>query len=445
MIGGGRYFASAYVTIRVLRHVGTRLPIQLWHLGGELTAHDRSLMEDLDVQCVDADRLRSDRPFRFIDGHWWKGWQLKPYAVMHCPFREVLLLDADCYPVHAPDSLFDWPDYRQSGAVFWPDIESSLVLLRDSDVEAFGVFPFEDLPTESGQLLINKEQCWRELSLAMHYNAQADYTYNILWGDKDTYPVAWRRMHTDYARMHPRSRGTPHGIIHYDQHGDVLFQHRCTAKFTLDEAQFESTPGQVDGKTDCEFQLEGFCQNTLEELRQLRCAQGEARRAATLDARHMRIEVSGQEFAIRQGSEWDESIVRSVFERDEYGLRALAESGVNLRCVVDVGAHLGGFSRLVKSMWPHARVIAFEPADDSADLFERNLEDFHSVELLRAAAWHAGAESVNLSDSGDGNESARFMVEAYEDLSVPPHNVPGSRRSRDRHLPCTRTAGQPHD
>lgn len=267
VVGGGKYFPSAYVTIRVLRHVNCQLPIQLWHLDGEVSPEQLRLLSAYDVECVDADVVRSRQRYRFIDGHWWKGWQLKPYAIMNCPFEEVLMLDADCYPVRDPSVVFEWGEYRQHGAVFWPDIESSLILLREADVNVFGVSAFEDRPTESGQLLINKRQCWRELNLALHYNARADFTYNILWGDKDTYPIAWRRLGTPYARMHPVSRGTPHGILHFDQFGDVLFQHRCTAKFTLDETAFDSTPGQLESESVTEFALEGFCQSALENLR----------------------------------------------------------------------------------------------------------------------------------------------------------------------------------
>src|SRR5262249_44820765 len=92
IVGGGNYFASAYVTIRVLRYVGCRLPIELWHLAGEMTGPMRHAVSDYGVTCIDADEESARRPFRFLHGHWWKGWQLKPYAVAHSPFREVLFL-----------------------------------------------------------------------------------------------------------------------------------------------------------------------------------------------------------------------------------------------------------------------------------------------------------------------------------------------------------------
>lgn len=415
VVGGGKYFPSAYVTIRVLKHVGTRLPVQLWHLAGEVTDLQRRLMSDLGVECVDADALRAQHPFRFIDGHWWKGWQLKAYALLQCPFREVLLLDADCYPVRDPEVIFEWARYRKTGAVFWPDIESSLVLLTAESVGAFGVAPFEDRPTESGQLLINREQCWRELNQAAHYNAQADFTYQWLWGDKDTYPIAWRRLGTPYSRMFPSSRGTPHGILHFDQHGDVLFQHRCTAKFTLDDEKFDSTPGQAPSDAPCEFLLEGFCREAIRELACQTTARNRPVAAVGADGMSV-ISVAGRRFHVRAGSRWDREILESVVLRDEYGMRTLAQGGLPVSFVVDVGAHIGGFSRLVKELWPAARILAFEPAADSAGLFERNLDGQQDVHLFRAAAWHGQADQVHLSDAADGNESARFTVEALEDL-----------------------------
>jgi hypothetical protein len=35
------------------------------------------------------------------------GWQLKPYSIVHCPFREVLFLDADNVPLRDPTFLFE--------------------------------------------------------------------------------------------------------------------------------------------------------------------------------------------------------------------------------------------------------------------------------------------------------------------------------------------------
>jgi len=89
--GGVRYFTNAWVCINMLRRLGCRLPVELWHLGPrELDRKMKGLLAPLGVECVDAFRVRQKHPVRKLGG-----WELKPYAILHCPFEEVLLLDAD--------------------------------------------------------------------------------------------------------------------------------------------------------------------------------------------------------------------------------------------------------------------------------------------------------------------------------------------------------------
>jgi hypothetical protein len=239
MVGGGSYFPSAYVSIRVLRHIGCSLPLQLWHLDGEMTEPMRELVRPFGVECVNADAVAQDHPFRFLDGHWWKGWQLKSYAIAHSPFEEVLLLDADCYPTRDPGFLFSWPPYQEHGAIFWPDREASH--LTDEHWRILGIEPC-GVSFESGQLVVNKRLCWRELQLALWYNAHADYVYQHLWGDKDTFNVAWRQLGRSYAMPRHSCSWDVHTILQFDPDGAVLFQHRCRDKFRLGETTFTSTP-----------------------------------------------------------------------------------------------------------------------------------------------------------------------------------------------------------
>jgi putative mannosyltransferase len=269
VVGGGRYAASAYVTVRVLRRVGCELPVQVWHLAGEMDEAMRRLLLAEGATPVNADEVRRERPFRFLDGHWWKGWQLKPYAIAHCPFREVLLLDADCYPARDPTFLFDGPQYRACGAVFWPDLTASAGSLTAEMIRTFGIDPDGLGPIESGQLLIDKGRCWPELALALHYNAQADFTYRIIHGDKDTFPLAWRRRGRAYATLWPTADWDVHTVLHYDGDGRVLFQHRVQDKFKLTPTPFLSSYQQSPATNRRHPRLahEDFCFGVLEELR----------------------------------------------------------------------------------------------------------------------------------------------------------------------------------
>lgn len=266
IVGGGKYFPSAYVTIRVLRHVGCRLPIELWHLAGELTPAETALLSAYDVRCIDGEAHAAEQAFP-LHATWWKGWQLKAYAAVHSRFREILYLDADCYPTRDPSFLFDLPAYRERGAVFWPDILNSSCLLPENAAEIFGLESWSDRAAESGQMLIDKEWCWRELNLALFFNAQPDYVYRILWGDKDTFPLAWKRLGRSYARLWPEVLQSPQALLQCDDHGRVLFQHRASDKFRLPETQFDSNRQREGGNVfNPELAHEAFCFDVLEEL-----------------------------------------------------------------------------------------------------------------------------------------------------------------------------------
>jgi len=83
---------------------------------------------------------------------------------------------------------------------------------------------------------------------------------------------------------------------------------------------------------------------------------------------------------VRTGT-WDARIARSVVRRDSYRMRAL---DVDVKVAVDVGAHIGSWSLLVKSLWPGARVLAFEPWPENFAILQRNVAG-HDIEATRAA------------------------------------------------------------
>lgn len=117
--GGAQLFVNAYVLISILRSThGCTLPIEVWHFGStEMSPAMAALLAEMGVRLVDAVPIIRQTCARIEDG-----WQLKPFAILYSRFAEVLLLDADQVPVQNPAALFDWPEYRYAGAVFWPDI-----------------------------------------------------------------------------------------------------------------------------------------------------------------------------------------------------------------------------------------------------------------------------------------------------------------------------------
>ena len=96
--GGVPCFTNAWVCINMLRWLGCRLPIELWHLGDtELDDPMRALVRPLGVECIDALEVAKRFPVRHLNG-----WALKPYSLLHSRFAEVLLLDCDNVAVVNP-------------------------------------------------------------------------------------------------------------------------------------------------------------------------------------------------------------------------------------------------------------------------------------------------------------------------------------------------------
>jgi len=251
--GGRKYFPCAWVCARMLRHLGCGLPIQLWHLGErEADARMRALMEGLGVECVDAEALRERHPARTLNG-----WELKAYALLHAPFEEVLLLDADNVPVVDPSFLFDAPEYREAGAAFWPDFGR---LAPDRSIWSVCGVEYRDEPEfESGQVLVDKRRCWPALQLSMHYNEHSDFYYHHVYGDKETFHLAFRRLGAPYA-MPARPIDALDGCMcQHDFEGNRVFQHRNMDKWRLDGSN-----RRIDG-----FQHEDLCRSFLAELRAL--------------------------------------------------------------------------------------------------------------------------------------------------------------------------------
>lgn len=251
--GGARLFTSAYVLIRILREtLACGLPIQLWHFGGEeISPVMRALLRRHDVELVDATAVLEVFPADIRDG-----WQLKAYAVANSRFAEVLFLDADQAPVRDPDFLFNTPQYQSSGAVFWPDI---IDLRADNPIwEWVGLSGEACRSWESGQLLIDKRRHWAPLQMALLLNERAETVYAMVYGDKDTFLVAWRLAGAAFEVVPYRPFTDHRVLIQRDFDGAPLFQHRTNSKWSYHTTQY-----QLDGFVHMEA-----CLGFLKDLRQ---------------------------------------------------------------------------------------------------------------------------------------------------------------------------------
>ncbi|MBI1287087.1 MAG: hypothetical protein GC178_05855 [Flavobacteriales bacterium] len=225
--GGEKYFPGTWVLVNMLRYLGCKLPVEVWYLGKhEMDNHMQALLAPLDVACIDATIMRKEHPCRIL-----KGWELKAYALLHSSFKEVMLLDADNVPTINPEELFDWPEYKKTGCIFWPDVNK---LSKGRQIwDLIGV-PYRDEPEfESGQILVHKGKCLDAVILSLWINEYSDFYYNYIHGDKETFHMAFRKLKTNYAmtRHHVVLR---QGVMYqHDFRGKVVFQHRNGHKWSM--------------------------------------------------------------------------------------------------------------------------------------------------------------------------------------------------------------------
>jgi hypothetical protein len=257
--GGSRFFPSVYVTVRAIRAVGCSLPVQVWYLGrqDEMPPRHAALLAEYGVACVDGDAVRRLEACRILNG-----WELKVFALLHSPFAEVLLLDADCYPVRDPSGLFDAPGYRERGAIFWPDLPSA----PPPDWHALAASPTGRASVESGQVVIDKIACWRALQLAWWYNDHSDYSYLHGYGDKHTFEAAWARLGLPYHRFGETPAWSGHSFLHAGPDGDAMFVHRCRDKFRFGSEDYLSAQHFAANQFQPGLPLERECFGWLAEL-----------------------------------------------------------------------------------------------------------------------------------------------------------------------------------
>lgn len=253
--GGVKYFTNAWVCISMLRHLGCQLPVQLWHRGRrEMDERMKALLSPLGVECIDACKVQKRFPIRILSG-----WGLKPYAILHSPYLETLLLDADNIPVVNPEFLFDTPEFRTKGAIFWPDYANRDRKKAEPVWRSCGLRQPKEPEFESGQIVLDKQRCWPALHFCVWLNGNCDFYYQYLHGDKETFHLAFRKLKKSYALV-PWPIHTLYGTMcQHDFQGRRIFQHRNTAKWDLLRRN----------KRVKDFWLEKECRRYLAQLRRL--------------------------------------------------------------------------------------------------------------------------------------------------------------------------------
>lgn len=225
---GAGGLVSVYVLIRVLRDVHRNdLPIQVWHYN-ELSDEDCAVFRSFgNVSCPNLARSMPEHRGTL------EGYAIKALAMVYCPFRHAIFIDLDNVPAVDPTALLGSPEYRRTGALFWPDLWVSKVAptgSADSALSGLRAMAFlcgvrdESLASvnadsvmgarrrqglfslfESGQLVIDRVRHQRALRALRFLNLRAHITYRMVQGDKDTFLFAWLGTNSSFTMVSARA------------------------------------------------------------------------------------------------------------------------------------------------------------------------------------------------------------------------------------------------
>lgn len=251
--GGRRLLTNAYVCIRILRMLGCQLPIQVWYLGvAEYDPEWDAIIKPYGVEMIDSHAFLEKYPHGALNG-----WELKPYSMLLCPWREVILLDADNVCVKNPEYLFDTVEYADTGCIFWPDY--SRLSSKRLAWKIFGDIPYRDEPeVESGQIVMDKHRHGHALVFANWVMTQSGFFFTHVHGDKEVFHLCWRKLNSPYSMPQRSIHSLAGTMCQHDFKGERVFQHRNMKKWTL---------GGNEEVHD--FKHQDKCFEYLEDLRKL--------------------------------------------------------------------------------------------------------------------------------------------------------------------------------
>jgi hypothetical protein len=226
--GGRQYFVNAYINIRVIREThGCHIPIEFFFPGPDsIPASAVEYMERtfinlrmVDVYSLPDMQLGSKTPD--VSPKLKKGYPLKAFSVLLSSFKEVLFIDSDSFPVEDPEIAFHFPQYLDSGALFWSDMCNyatiqpkaydvldlarplNLVMLRDNEplrVRHECLSKNEPQEWETGQFVVDKARAWKGLMMTVFINWHSSFFMTkLIHGDKSTLKLGFESTFTTHA------------------------------------------------------------------------------------------------------------------------------------------------------------------------------------------------------------------------------------------------------
>ncbi|DAZ98122.1 TPA: hypothetical protein N0F65_003108 [Lagenidium giganteum] len=241
LIAYPKVIAGVFAIVRLLRHVGCMLPVEIWIDPNEMHARHSVLRELTGAFNCTVRIIHDPSATKFY---------AKPHALYHSRFESVLFLDSDNIPARDPTYLFELPEFEQHAAIFWPDFwrpttDTPFNVHEQSALWSLLDMPFIDMfEQESGQLLVNRRKSARALNKLMFYAMHQPRLlthWSLIYGDKDMFRLAWLNASTPfYYTPHLPALGGRYdehtrffcgvSMVQRDPSGQIAFFHRNQVK-----------------------------------------------------------------------------------------------------------------------------------------------------------------------------------------------------------------------
>jgi len=206
--------------VRQIRKFGCQSIIEIWEVGQEISDNIRSAFKAIA-------NIRFQNVNDYTDkSSYWKGFQIKAFALYYTKLQECILCDADVFFYENPEQIWYDPHYLETGTYFFRDLErwrfqnlsssisehqnkfSSLAFYKKRKAFILSLLPqkgplfpieweylyeeaipenVQEALQESGVVYMNKSKQQNSIEQIFTLNQNYPTTYQYVWGDKETF------------------------------------------------------------------------------------------------------------------------------------------------------------------------------------------------------------------------------------------------------------------
>lgn len=222
---GDGHFRYAVHVIRTLRWFNCTLPIWVAFSGPDDLSPDQQLylkrmnttLFDLSAY-IDTDQLKL------------KGWQIRPFAMLAAPFKEVVVMDADIVWLQNPELIFEDEEYKKHHVIIFRDrtlfegdkgklkwIHENIPPPISPSIKATRMYRLLSAHEQDSSVIYwNKEKRFHSLLLSCKMNCKQErdeFFYKEFYGDKESFWIALEMLRETFTELWPTPGAMGKGSI----------------------------------------------------------------------------------------------------------------------------------------------------------------------------------------------------------------------------------------